>query len=187
MTDFAARVKRETLDLHAATERAFAPFDLRVRSGYAAFLRAQAGAVLPLEQAADDAGLGAWLPDWPARRRADLLRADLRALGMPAPGPTGAGTFDPVGIAYVLEGSRHGARVLLRDALAGGDPAVAAATRFLRHVPGPGWWRSFLDALAAYGAEAARADAVLAGAAGAFGLFLRSAAAISRSAPALEA
>ncbi len=177
----AARVKQDTLDLHAATERAFAPFDLRTRDGYRAFLRAQAMAYLPLEDVADRGGVGRWLPDWPARRRGDLLRADLDTLGVSACDlhPLRAPPADPLGVAYVLEGSRHGGRVLLRDVLAGGDRVATDATRFLRHALEAGWWRRVLDALELYGADPERTDAFLAGASASFALFGEGARAVS--------
>lgn len=189
MTPLSARAKQVTSDLHAATERAFESFDLRTPGGYRAFLRAQAGAFLPLEQAAEQNGVGRWLPDWKAKRRGDLLRADLGALGVAdrdlrlreAP------SLDPLGIAYVLEGSRHGGRLLAGQVLAGGDPAASAATRFLSHALAAGWWRRFQEVLDAYGEQAGRAEAMLAGAAGAFALFRDSAAAELRTAAGSQA
>lgn len=175
MTSLAARVKQDTLDLHASTERAFAPFDLRTRHGYRAFLLAQAAAFLPLERTAERGGVARWLGDWPARRRGALLLADLATLGAPAPdaaahdGPD----LDPLGVAYVLEGSRHGARILLRQVLESDDPELAGATGFLAHAAAAGWWRRLLDALDTYGTETGRADTLITGARGAFALFER--------------
>lgn len=175
MTSLAARVKQDTLDLHASTERALAPFDLRTRDGYRAFLLVQAAAFLPLERTAERGGIARWLGDWPARRRGTLLLADLEALGAPAPDVAvhDVPDLDPLGVAYVLEGSRHGARILLRQVLESGGHDLAGATGFLAHAPAVGWWRRLQDALETYGTEAGRAEALITGARGAFALFER--------------
>lgn len=181
MTSPSARVKHDTLDLHASTERAFEAFDLRTPAGYRAFLEAQAGAYLPLEHAVDRGGAERWLHDWPARRRGHLLRADLESLGVRGNDLQlgEAPDLDPLGVAYVLEGSRHGGRILLKRVLAGGDLVAASATRFLRHSLDAGWWRRFTEALDDYGTAAGRLDAVLAGASGAFDLFRERAVAVA--------
>jgi len=49
--------------------------------------------------------------------------------------------------AYVLEGSRLGATVLKRTPGASPDPAVRAATRYLTHGEGRGFWPSYLARL----------------------------------------
>ena len=181
MTSLSARLKHDTLDLHASTERAFEVFDLRTLAGYRAFLEAQAGAYLPLEHAADRGGAERWLPDWPKRRRGDLLRADLASLGVREGDLRlgGAPSLDPLGVAYVLEGSRHGGRILLKRVLAGGDAVAASATRFLRQSLDAGWWPRFIEALDDYGTAAGHIDAVLASASGAFDLFRERAVAVA--------
>ena len=48
------------------------------------------------------------------------------------------------GIVYVLEGSRLGARVLLRDVLASNDPIVTENVRYLQHGVSEQLWQSFV-------------------------------------------
>lgn len=97
----------------------FSRFDLTDRAGYAAFLRAQAGAFLPVERALEAAGVSSVIPDWDQRRRAEALEDDLSALGLKAV----AGVRSPMfvdeaqilGGVYVLEGSRLGGALLRRS------------------------------------------------------------------------
>jgi heme oxygenase len=115
-----SRLRAATASAHAAVDRAFARFDLADRAAYAAFLRAHAAAVLPVE---------AWLDryaalvvaDWPARRRGQNLIADLSRLGESARPHLSAAPFESeaspaavAGVLYVLEGSRLGGRVIVR-------------------------------------------------------------------------
>lgn len=63
-----------------------------------------------------------------------LLRADLRALGRPAPEWTAAphvSNVDPLGYRYVVAGSQLGGRLLHRDWNQARDEAVRAAGRYL--------------------------------------------------------
>ena len=107
---------------------------------------AQASAHLGVESALDEAGAAAVLPDWPERRRADLVRADLAELGAELPRPAAAPEFrneaQLLGGIYVLEGSRLGGSVL-SSRIAAGAPA-----RFLRADAKPGAWRNLLILLA---------------------------------------
>lgn len=115
-----AWLRRQTADAHAEVDRLFGRFDLTDRGQYAAFLAVHAAALLPLEQWLETRA-GQVIADWPARRRAPHLRADLAALGR-APAPPAAslpfsGGETPAAIAgllYVLEGSRLGGRMLAR-------------------------------------------------------------------------
>ena len=139
-------LRNATTTLHEAVERRFAGYDLARADDYGQFLALHAAAIIPLEQALDRAGIAGDLTDWPIRRRTEALTADLAALGMAAapPGvvPTCGRGAEALGAAYVLEGSRLGAAVLLR-LVAPGLP-----TAFLRHGTGQGLWRSFLVQLA---------------------------------------
>ena len=124
----------------------FSRFALGTEAGYRGFLLAQAEAFLPVEKALDDAGAAALLPDWPERRRGDLLRADLAALNVTPPEPF----FPPffislkapmLGAIYVLEGSRLGGAVL-KKTVPGHFPR-----RFLEARQAAGSWRQFLRTL----------------------------------------
>lgn len=74
---------------------------------------------MPTEAALDAAGVEALFPDWPDRRRAGLLAADLADLGAappaPPPAPLAADPAAVAGALYVIEGSRLGGRFLARQ------------------------------------------------------------------------
>jgi heme oxygenase len=123
----------------------FSRFDLSRPDDYGRFLGLQAAAHLPIEGALDRAGVEALVPDWPARRRAGLLEADLAELGVAGPEPVEPPRFETgaalLGGLYVLEGSRLGAAVLRRR-LAPGAPS-----RFLGAVTPDGAWARLLALL----------------------------------------
>lgn len=129
---------------HARVDRAFGLFDLADRDDYAAFLQGQAHAFLPIEAAIDDADPRDVLPDWPERRRASLLRADLAALGVTQPGTGEIGLFrsreDILGAIYVLEGSRLGGRMLARSVPAGLPRSFIDTSDSIR-------WRNLIEVL----------------------------------------
>lgn len=113
------QLRAATADDHDRVDRLFAPLNLAERGDYARFLAAQAAVLLPLEEWLDAHGAADLLADWPERRRADLLRADLDRLGEDLPAPE-AVTLPEVpaamlGAAYVLEGSRLGGALLARE------------------------------------------------------------------------
>lgn len=139
------RLRAATAALHDAVERRFERFDLGDTADYAQFLALHAAAILPLERALEDAGIGGQLPDWPERRRSQALLQDLLAFGVDAPRPAPV-TCQPggeaLGIAYVLEGSRLGAAVLFAQLPAG------APSAFLGHGRGLRLWPGFLRRLA---------------------------------------
>ncbi|MCW5620040.1 MAG: biliverdin-producing heme oxygenase, partial [Burkholderiales bacterium] len=88
-------------------------------AGYAHFLEASAEGVFPLEQALADAGVAMIFPDWPRRVRSPALAADLADLGasepVPADPPEIRGEACIFGVLYVLEGSRLGASMLMKQ------------------------------------------------------------------------
>ena len=92
---------------HDQVDAAFSRFDLGSASGYRVFLRAQAAAHLPAEDAIDAADGAAVLADWPVRRRAPLLCADLADLDLAAPpglpAPALHGEAAVLGAIYVLQ------------------------------------------------------------------------------------
>ena len=91
-------------------------------AGYTAFLRASLGFQAEAEQALSDCGALTVIPDWPLRRRAQLARQDLEALGSwHRGGPEPASQLTKVakpewvlGVAYVMEGATLGGAVLLK-------------------------------------------------------------------------
>lgn len=141
-------LRQATAKAHAAVDEAYSTFDLAAPEGYQAFLRAQYACLAPLEAALTFAGAERLLPDWPSRRRAQLLEADLADLGAGAAAPPqlqGApGLRLPaaiMGALYVLEGSRFGGTVLSRRVRPG------MPVRFLAVGAEPGAWRALVAAL----------------------------------------
>lgn len=138
-------LREATAPHHAKVDAAFGAYDLSDPVQYIRFLRAQAGAYIAVESALDRSGAAALVDDWPQRRRADALLADLHVLGSEAPSPLPAPPLDSEaalwGALYVLEGSRLGGRTLA--------PMVApgAPRQFLDHQPERGAWRKLLDRL----------------------------------------
>jgi heme oxygenase len=124
------------------------------------------------------AGVGGFFPDWPQRtRRLALLHVVARLDGTvePVRVPLLRDAGSVLGVMYVLEGSRLGARVLLKEVLASPDAAVVAATRYLRHGEGENLWPSFLAQLEAHAAALGDDGAAIAGARQAFEMFAQAA------------
>jgi heme oxygenase len=166
-------IKRSIAAGHTKVDELFSAFDLAKRRSYVGFLRANARALLPLEQLLfDDFKLPWWAP------RGPLLLNDLEVLRS-----FGDLKFPPrmcsemsnhgsrFGVLYVLEGSRFGAAVL-KGRVASGLPR-----EFLSAEAKPGYWPSFLNALECAAAERSPIwlDNVAMGASIAFDLFAASA------------
>jgi heme oxygenase len=133
-------LRQATRAEHERVDALFSQFDLSSRAGYGRFLKAQAAAFLPVEAALDRGPGDAAVPDWPQRRRGDLIRADLADLGIdatPLPPPAIGDGFAALGTIYVLEGSRLGGS-LLRRSVPAGLPA-----RFLS-AASPEAWRTLI-------------------------------------------
>lgn len=168
-------LRAATATLHAEVDARFSgPFGTD-RNAYEAFLAALAQAVLPLERALEQGGVGRLLPDWTDRRRSEALKQDLGVLGVAVPPPADVSvTTDEArlfGRLYVLEGSRLGGKLLARRAAESGDPQVRAATHYLGHGVGSDFWRSFLQRLETSEAVLGSPQRTLLGAREAFGLF----------------
>jgi heme oxygenase (biliverdin-IX-beta and delta-forming) len=113
---------------------------LTFRPDYRWFLEANAAALLPLEEALAEAGVKRLFHDWELRCRSNAILQDLARVG---------GTARPlqldyqlnddaiIGAMYVLEGSRLGAKVLVKRVTQSADAAVAQATAYLSHGRGP--------------------------------------------------
>jgi heme oxygenase (biliverdin-IX-beta and delta-forming) len=139
-----AVLKAETRVHHERVDAIFSCLDLSDPGQYRRFLAAQAGPFLAVEAALDRSGLEGAVPDWPARRRSALLRADLEDLGLAIvadPLPQLDETASQLGALYVLEGSRLGGAVLKRHV-----PA-SSPCRFLNAVPPKGSWARLLEIL----------------------------------------
>ncbi|MCS3761391.1 heme oxygenase [Bradyrhizobium centrosematis] len=139
-----------TAAAHRELDAQLSSFDLTVLTGYRRFLQASAGALLPLEAALVAAGVTDIFPDWPERARSAAIAADLGRLGSAAPSPVSVLPLTPgglLGTMYVLEGSRLGAKFLLKEVAEAADPRISAATLYLRHGTGKRLWQSFLAKL----------------------------------------
>ena len=170
------RLRDATATAHRELDALLSAFDLTVVTGYRRFLQASAGALLPLEDALGEADVARIFPDWPERSRSAAIAADLRRLGsaaqstMPVPSLTSGGIL---GTMYVLEGSRLGARFLLKEIADAADPRITVATSYLRHGTGKRLWQSFLSKLQSE--EISDEDQVIEAARAAFTAFKRAA------------
>jgi heme oxygenase len=144
-------------------------------AGYLEFLLLSAAAVGPIEDALRDAHVERILPDWEDRSRVASLRADLAELGVVTPAiaqpPSLGGEAHQFGVVYVLEGSRLGARVLVRRLLAIPDLQTPRAMRYLRHCEGLPLWQSFVERLESSAAVRRSPEDSIAGAHTAFKWF----------------
>lgn len=173
-----ARLKDATADAHRQLDRNLMAFDLKTASGYRRFLEASAGALLPLEAALVESGVDDIVKDWPSRSRSDAILDDLTQVEgglhlMPAPAAFSRSAL--FGTLYVLEGSRLGARFLLKAVTRSADPAVGRATAYLGHGAGEPLWEKFL-ALLTHEAPHLDEEEVVEGARSAFGVFSTAAA-----------
>ncbi|MET0182542.1 MAG: biliverdin-producing heme oxygenase, partial [Caulobacterales bacterium] len=144
--------------LRNATHAAHARLDAKVEKagidaveGYRAFLLASASALRRVEAALEASGVGAVLTDWPERKRSPVIAADLAGLGLETPTPEGPAKLfsraEMFGALYVLEGSRLGARVLLKRARDAENDLITNNTRYLSHGEGSRLWPTFVDLL----------------------------------------
>lgn len=128
---------------HDAVDAAFSRYDLSTLAGYRQFLTAQARVFGAVEASVEAGGVSLLVQDWPLRRRADRLSADLEQLGIrPGPSVSVPPFSDPaaiLGAIYVLEGSRLGGTLLSR-ALPTGAPA-----RFLSSEDNGPRWRNLVE------------------------------------------
>lgn len=137
-------LKAATDDFHRELDNRLSRLDLARPEDYRQFLHLQARAVPPIEAALAAGGLGEVVEGWADSRRTAALESDLAALGDQMPEPAEAPPVKSVaallGMAYVLEGSRLGGRLLKKqigeglptsflaaDDTLGAWPAVVAA------------------------------------------------------------
>jgi heme oxygenase len=167
---------------HEAVDTLGGGFPLNTPRGYGRFLRAHARALPAVERRLEAAGIATLLPDWPARARRHALLSDLAALDLDAPPALPFALPDcpaaALGAAYVLEGSRFGNGMLLRQV------GRQRATAYLSHKAS---WPDFLARLEARLAEPALWPAAVAGADAAFACFHAALAAEEAEDPLLHA
>ncbi|WP_424339507.1 biliverdin-producing heme oxygenase [Henriciella sp.] len=101
--------------------------------------------------------------------------SDLERLGQPSrtSSPAAFTSFqgDPLGLVYVVAGSRLGGRVLLRQVRRADDPLVASSTTYLSSEAGDELWQTTLEALQAWSGAPADEDRLIAGARSGFQYF----------------
>lgn len=165
-------LRAATAPAHERLDACARRVNLADRESYGRFLLAQSGPVMVLEAALQYFGVARLLPDWPLRSRTAALRHDLEILRLHAESSaaiTLSSAAQAFGTLYVLEGSRLGARVLLRQIL-GAAPDLKPATRFLSHGSDHRLWTRFLQILEAKVGADDLAECIQ-GAAQAFALF----------------
>lgn len=167
-------LRNSTASLHARVDARMSQL-LRQPGGYARFIATTAATILPLESVLEEAHVSELLPDWEQRSRATALRSDMAALSLAEPiGQISLPRRDDAylfGILYVLEGSRLGSRVILRNLQ--NSPAVTrVAISYLSHGQERRFWQTFLDRLESSPATKRNPDLTVAGASAAFQMFL---------------
>lgn len=132
-------LRARTSAAHANIDAAFSQFDLHDRESYIGFLKAHARVVPALEAVLTDPELPRWRP------RAILLQRDLKAFDHCLPPPLrikkALSTAEKWGLLYVLEGSRLGGRLLLRQV------TPEFPSNYLSAVHEPNEWRTFTQTL----------------------------------------
>lgn len=147
MAELRARLRQATAPLHGQVDAAFSDFSLEQPDDYRRFLRAHSRVLSAAEIALERAGFAALLDDWPMRVRRHALYADLVEMDCPLPTALSLPLSDFAscwGVAYVLEGSRLGGRVLARR-IRQANPT--APVRYLEHGDVARLWPAFLTRL----------------------------------------
>jgi len=147
MTTLRQILRTGTADSHARVDDLISRHDLTRPDGLAAFLSINhlayswlAGTLRPY------AGFTA-----PPLPLADI-EGDLATLGMPVPVWRNAPAIKanhPVGLIYVVAGSRLGGTILHKRWRKGGDPHVQRAGRFLNQMTDRSCWTAFLEQVSA--------------------------------------
>ena len=167
------RLRAATDAYHRRVDGELSAFDLTQVADYGRFLLVHAMALPPLEDAMTRSGLRIARPHTAPGLRSSALRADLEGLGLAPPDPV---TILPVtaaegwGVAYVLEGSRLGGRILARRVAASGRAAITANMRFLND-RGTIAWPAFVARMEAGLGSAGDLDGAIRGARMAFEAF----------------
>jgi len=123
-----------TRDSHERVDALYGACKLAREADYRRFLTAQAAAWISLRPGLDDGS---------AARKAAIL-ADLDALRIAPPSPldpAGLPASDAIGMRYVLEGSRLGSTLLLRDLRASAPALADIAGRYLNVSADLDGWR----------------------------------------------
>jgi heme oxygenase len=171
------KLKQATAAAHSSLDARFSGFHLASLRGYRRFLEASAAALLPLEATLEDAGVETIFPDWPERSRSTAIKADLARLHGVVPPLRPAQPLNrngALGVMYVLEGSRLGAKFLLQSVAR--HAWIEGATEYLAHGAGKALWQSFLLRLESEPVTPDGEMEILVGARDAFAMFASAAA-----------
>ena len=172
-------LRAATAKRHAELDSLFSSLDVTTKSGYVTFLSRLAAAYVPVDAQLEATGIRALFPDWDRRSRRAALLDDLRHLGVATPLMLPALFFatpeDMLGALYVLEGSRLGGQLLLRQVAASFDEEVKAAKRFLQSGEDTGSWRDFLAVLENRAVDEAGLERMITAADRTFALFIAAA------------
>lgn len=176
MAELRARLRQATAPLHEQVDAAFSGFALERPDDYLHFLRAHSRVLSAAEIALERAGIAGLLDDWPMRVRRHALTADLAELHCPHPAALPIRPLNDIascwGVAYVLEGSRLGGRVLARRIR---EVNPTAPVRYLEHGDVARLWPTFLARLE-YAAPGCAWEPMLEAAEATFSLFADAAA-----------
>jgi len=167
-------IREATHTSHRRLDLALSWLDLGKPRYYASFLRGQGEALFPIEAALEHNGIAQILPDWDFRARSAALEHDLIVMDAscdPLPEPHFDNAAQMLGVVYVLEATRMGARVMLSRLAQHPDSCSIGATKYLRHGFGQRLWPTFLNVLETHPAALGDPKAVVQGAQIAFGMF----------------
>lgn len=170
MSNLRLRLREETRDAHTSVDTLFGQHDIATREGLSITLQAHAIALrrtlaaLPGRQTFTH-----------ARTLLVMLAAiefDLAALQVPVVSvdqvEPSDGDIHPLGLIYVIAGSRLGARILLADIQASHDPIVATATQYFSCSESDDMWKSVSTQLTAWSGSAEEEKKIIASAQTAF-------------------
>lgn len=135
-------LKAATDDLHEELDGLLSRLNLARREDYGRFLQIHGRVVPSVESALSACGLGQVVDEWDSWRRSDALLADLAAMGLENvrafPVPPYQSVPAMLGALYVLEGSRLGGQLLLKQVPAAFPSAYLSQSTNLHP------WRSFI-------------------------------------------
>ncbi|WP_232512616.1 biliverdin-producing heme oxygenase [Novosphingobium sp. PP1Y] len=174
--DMLAELRAATAQAHARLDGAFGALDLSERDGLARFLSAHAiglGPLFPVFRNFVESELGMNCPDYPA-----MLSEDLRSLGndpddLPqlAVDPALQAPSAPVGVGYVVAGSRLGMAVLRKQGYWGEQSTSATPGRYMEDESGHAVWKTLMPWLKGRTFDQGEREAVTAAALAAFSSF----------------
>jgi len=171
VSDLRDLLRRETAADHQILDDRFSALNLQHVDGYSSFLRSHHMALGYCYRAfATNGAKGDLLPPNPASE----LSNDILALGGNIPAdwaPHQPLEGAPLGMAYVLAGSRLGARILLKRVLEEPSRIPAQATAYLESQQDPAPWKKIVTSLKALKADPDTANAIILSARQTFGVF----------------